>query len=253
MTRLNATKYGVNDARQRKEPADYIYEVIRRVKAAGFDRTEQQLTYAFQGLDPELKAMLEEPRADTTIESFLTAVEWKKQAWFEVYQQGTNRVFSNRPGTAPPEVYGRSNTPASYRRDFSPGYRSQTPFNAYSRPYYAPREVHYPPRSVDVPRQSIERQETPRYTPEPGLEQRMAPYNPTPWKRQQTPYKASQTPGPRYTPRPEIKRESPGPRQTPTPYRARAYHTENAELGPTNENEAAYQAYVSWAGGHWSG
>lgn len=170
MTPLNATKYGVNDARQRKEPADYIYEVIRRAKTAGFDRTEQQFTYAFHGLDPELKAMLKEPRADNIIESFLTAVERKKQAWFEVYQQRTNRVFSNCPSTAPPEAYGQSNTPASYRRDFLPGYRSQTPFNAYSRPYYphktyALREVHYPPRAADVPRQLIERLEMLRYTP----------------------------------------------------------------------------------------
>lgn len=44
LNRLFGIKYTTSDARQRHEPADYVYEVIRRAKAAGFDQTVQQLT-----------------------------------------------------------------------------------------------------------------------------------------------------------------------------------------------------------------
>lgn len=75
LTRLNSVKHTTLDAWQKHEPADYIYEIIRRAKAAGFDQTVQQLTYAYNGLEPELRALVDEPGPSTTIDEFLNAIE----------------------------------------------------------------------------------------------------------------------------------------------------------------------------------
>ena len=86
LNRLSGIKYTTTDAQQKQEPAEYVYEVIRRAKAAGFDQTVQQLTYTYNGLDPELRALLDEPRLTTTIDEFLDTIERKKNTWFDVYQ-----------------------------------------------------------------------------------------------------------------------------------------------------------------------
>ncbi|KAI9820149.1 MAG: hypothetical protein M1826_000943 [Phylliscum demangeonii] len=80
MTRLDECRYTVADARQRQDSSDYVYEVLRRSKAAGFNQVQQQLNYAYKRFDAELKALLDEPRESTTIDEFLEAVDRKKQA-----------------------------------------------------------------------------------------------------------------------------------------------------------------------------
>ena len=86
LTQLNGVKYTTINARQKHKPADYVYEVIRRAKSAGFSETVQQLTYAYNGLDPELRALVDESKANTTVDEFLKTIERKKHAWFDVYQ-----------------------------------------------------------------------------------------------------------------------------------------------------------------------
>lgn len=78
LNKLTSLKYTTTDARQKHEPADYVYEIVRRAKAMGFYRTVQQLRYAYNGLDSELRAFLDDSDSETTIEHFLHGMESKK-------------------------------------------------------------------------------------------------------------------------------------------------------------------------------
>ncbi|KAI9803321.1 MAG: hypothetical protein M1825_002112 [Sarcosagium campestre] len=85
LAKLQAEKYTVADARRRKDPADYVHNVVRRARAAGFERESQQLTLAYNALEPELRALIDEPDDETNLEEFLKAIDRKKNAWFEVH------------------------------------------------------------------------------------------------------------------------------------------------------------------------
>lgn len=272
LTRLNSVKYTISDARQKHEPTDYVYEIVRRAKAAGFDQTIQQLTYAYNGLEPELRALLDEPREDTTIDGFIDAIERKKYAWFDVYGRTTQRNPMDRRLPAPQNFNRRGYTPgpqygytsrSSYYPDTNRGfYRSTTPYRSNydkSRPYQPSVYQQISARGTPDVQQTIENTSYPdtnRYqsrTPSNNV-----PYNPTPWNQQRrsdTPQGPNQTPGfqqqrrfntpgQRETSGPPVKREDDPCR---IPFRARAYHANNEEVhsqGQSNDDyDTSYDAY----------
>ena len=98
LTCLQGTKYTLSDARQQHDPMKYIYEIMRRAKAAGMTTTHQQLTHTYNGVDPELRALLDEPEEETKIDDFIGAVEKKKRVCHEspkdyprIHNQGRNQ------------------------------------------------------------------------------------------------------------------------------------------------------------------
>ena len=97
LSKLQGERYTTLDARNRREPTDYVYSVVREARAASFDKESQQLTYAYNALDPELRALLDEPDEKTSVEEFLKAVERKKNAWFDIHQpHRSNRIFGSQ-------------------------------------------------------------------------------------------------------------------------------------------------------------
>lgn len=112
VARLNSLKHTSTDARQKHEPAEYVYKVIRRAKAAGLNTTVQQLKYAYDGVEFKLRVMLDEPRIVNTIDEFLNATECKKQIWFSLYQdrqiiQNGNSAYSYTSGKSYGYATGR--------------------------------------------------------------------------------------------------------------------------------------------------
>src|SRR4051794_26619020 len=58
---LTFEKYTVQDARNRRETADYLQAILRHAKGAGIESEYNQLTFAWNGLDPELRVFIQQP------------------------------------------------------------------------------------------------------------------------------------------------------------------------------------------------
>ena len=81
--KLTNEKYTLSDARNRREPAEYVHAVIRHAKNADIDSVRNQLTFAHQGITSQLRVFVDAPGVDTTITAFIQALEIKKDAFFE--------------------------------------------------------------------------------------------------------------------------------------------------------------------------
>ena len=87
LQQLTTTKYTINDVRNRNEPAEYVQSMLRHAKAAGFDTTHNQLSWAYQNLAPALRLNIDPPNEYTFIEKFVRILELKKEAWFDMYSR----------------------------------------------------------------------------------------------------------------------------------------------------------------------
>ena len=82
---LNTEKYTLQDARVRREPADYVQAIIRHIKSAEIDGVKNQLLFTYYRITSELRVFVTPPKDDTTVSSFIQALEEKKDAWFEMH------------------------------------------------------------------------------------------------------------------------------------------------------------------------
>lgn len=127
LNKLTSLKYTTTDARQKHEPANYVYEIVRRAKAAGFDRTVQQLSYAYNEANSELGAFFDEPDSETNIEQLLYAIERKKNAWFDIYHTRQPNRNHNSDGKTPYQDFQGpalpQASPSYYTPRESPGYQ----------------------------------------------------------------------------------------------------------------------------------
>lgn len=137
LAHLTTEKYTMNDARNRREPAAYVQSIIRHAKAAEIESTQNQLTFAYQGIVAELRAFIDPPQADSTVGSFIQILELKKDTWFEM----SSRQRSQMPFQANQQHRQLPNHPRDTAFQSQSSYRSAPSFqqaNVYPRGYTQP-------------------------------------------------------------------------------------------------------------------
>lgn len=83
---LENIRYTVKDARNRRDPADYISSITFNAKNAGIATTEQaQVLLAYKHLDGELRRDLPRPTAWLNIPDLLEELRFTKDNWFDIY------------------------------------------------------------------------------------------------------------------------------------------------------------------------
>ena len=114
--------------------------MLLHAKSANIDSVENQLTFAYKGISPELRAFVNSLNNNTTVSQFIAALKKKKDTWFDMqprhYSKVTQSSFRDRDRNKEPAGYkgkqpefnSRSNSffrppaHASYGQPFSQGY-----------------------------------------------------------------------------------------------------------------------------------
>ena len=178
--KLTSEKYTLSDARNRREPAEYVHAVIRHAKNADIDSVRNQLTFAHQGIASQLRVFVDAPGVDTTITAFIQALEMKKDAFFENAREplGPLRPNSSRQNsggyrTPVPEPrtfqqpFGQQAFGAGYGQQAFPSrfYNDRYAYNPQQQPYGG-QYPRYQPNSAF--RQNTQYQQRPASTPPAG-------------------------------------------------------------------------------------
>lgn len=98
LSKLENLRYSVADVRARKDPEEYIQQVVINGKNAGTATTETaQVMMAYNHLDVQLRILLPQPALNTTLSEFMVYVQKAKANWFDLYRPytSTNR-FNDR-------------------------------------------------------------------------------------------------------------------------------------------------------------
>ena len=109
LSALTREKYTLFDARNRRPFAQYVFAITRHARDAGMTTTRQQLTYAYNGIDAQLRQTTPYPTESTTIATFIDAVRNVRDTWAELAEIH----IRSRPGTF------------QQRRPFGPGNNNQ--------------------------------------------------------------------------------------------------------------------------------
>lgn len=129
--KLTTEKYTIRDARNQREPAEYVQAIVRHAKGADIESIYNQLVFAHEGIAAELRVFLEPPTRMTTVADFITALELKKKAWFNLHSS-----------FAPSQLRQQYNQPSAQRpsgfRDTLP-MRSNILWRNARQPFNAPR------------------------------------------------------------------------------------------------------------------
>ena len=112
--------------------------MLLHAKSANIDSVENQLTFAYKGISPELRAFVDPLNSNITVSQFIAALKKKKDTWFNMQlrhhfkvAQGSIRDRNKEPAGykgKQPEFNSRSDSfsrpPAhtSYGQPFSQGY-----------------------------------------------------------------------------------------------------------------------------------
>ncbi|SLM38813.1 hypothetical protein LPUS_09169 [Lasallia pustulata] len=75
LEQLNKEHYSLLDAHANREPQGYLQNMMRYAQAAGVTDLLAQLTWAWQGLDIELRTVTAMPRSGTTLQEFSEELE----------------------------------------------------------------------------------------------------------------------------------------------------------------------------------
>jgi len=94
LKKLHSTKYTMSNARGGRDGRSYIANVLRYAKAAELDKPIQQLAYAYNNLDPELRPFVTRPTEHTTVQEFMDEIAAKQDAWKDMLD--SRRQFQSR-------------------------------------------------------------------------------------------------------------------------------------------------------------
>ena len=81
LEQLNKEHYSLSDAHANREPQGYLQNMMRYAQAAGVTDLLAQLTWAWQGLDIELRTVTAMPRSGTTLQEFSEELESRREMW----------------------------------------------------------------------------------------------------------------------------------------------------------------------------
>ena len=136
MSLLAEDRYTVDDVRRERQVSSYVQTVIRHCNDAGFATVHQQLSWAWNHLDPGLQRDISRPTASTTVLSFIQKLEDMQSAWRRYYardvappkKQWQPAITSPPP---PPQQYSQP-TNQGYSRGQQYGNNGYTNNRSYS-------------------------------------------------------------------------------------------------------------------------
>lgn len=83
---LESVRYTVKDAKNRRDPADYINTIVLNSKDAAIAATEAaKVLLAYEHMDGELRRHLPRPTDSSTVSSLLSEIRHQKDIWFDIY------------------------------------------------------------------------------------------------------------------------------------------------------------------------
>ena len=106
LQKLHHTSYGRADAAAKKDPIDYVHDVIALTRTRPL---EESLMEAYLRFEPGLQVNLIPPDENTTVHDFMDQVNAKKGAWFTVYSTFRKKEDSTN------HMQGSNQMPASNR------------------------------------------------------------------------------------------------------------------------------------------
>jgi hypothetical protein len=101
---INQT-YTTQDARNRREPTEFLQTLLKHARSGGIDTVRHQLDIAWSNLDPELQRDIPEPTEATSITEFQGLLDRKKTVWFKIY----GRSNQGQGVHAYPPAFGQPN------------------------------------------------------------------------------------------------------------------------------------------------
>ncbi len=134
LTLLESVRYTVKDARNKRDPADYVSSIVLNSKNAGIATTEAaQVLLAYEHIDGELRRDLPRPTEASTVSSLLEELRHQKDIWFDIYGKG----YESRPlATSQNQNQNRqdrSKQQGQYGNNpFRPAFNSQRPYGNFS-------------------------------------------------------------------------------------------------------------------------
>ena len=104
LSKLESLRYTIADVRARRDPEDYIQQIIVTGKNANTAMTEEsQVWTAYQHMDAALRVTLPQPGPETSVAVFIQHVASARSNWYDLYKPFTYRSSSKF-------VKGRSST-----------------------------------------------------------------------------------------------------------------------------------------------
>lgn len=147
--RMRDARYTKQDARDRRDPATYVQEMMTWSRNSRVGRTDNEvILWAYEQIDPDLRGDLPGPDEDTTLDELLAVLNRKKTFWYDKYHNhgSTGREHSKpvpsqsqplrRQGPYPPWYgYNRNLTLPLYPL----GYTSPSVYSSGYTPPFPPR------------------------------------------------------------------------------------------------------------------
>lgn len=81
---LQEAKYTMANAKEKKDPRQFVQEIVRHARAAQITSVYNQLSMAWQNLDWQFRLHIPEPTTQTTLQQFLDQLDMQADTWFEM-------------------------------------------------------------------------------------------------------------------------------------------------------------------------
>ena len=89
---LTSLSYTPQDVQDGKRPGTYVSQTIRYAKAAGFEKTSQQLLFTWNHIDPDLRQFVMKPNSGMKITNFIENLEDLCETWELKYQRKLDKL-----------------------------------------------------------------------------------------------------------------------------------------------------------------
>ena len=135
MTALMQERYTLQNARDRRPVASYVFSIIRHARDAGFQDSTQQLEYAYQNLHATLRQGVSKPSGTMNVSNFVKELQTKEDSWPQLAE------FYSRMGSGGIRPQGNQN----YRGQMYGRYSQRSGDNRPPNPPHTPHGQVLPP------------------------------------------------------------------------------------------------------------
>ncbi|RDL33672.1 uncharacterized protein BP5553_08040 [Venustampulla echinocandica] len=132
LEKLEASRYTIRDVRSRKDPEDFVQDIIVQAQNAGTALSERaQILTAYQHLDAQLRVTLPTPADNTRMTDFIKQLTAAKSNWFDIY-----RPFPQQPQQPSKMHFNWDRRQQTFQQNrpqfqsnssYRPGFQSQRP------------------------------------------------------------------------------------------------------------------------------
>lgn len=158
LSKLTNKKYTVKDARNRREPTEYVQTMIRYAEGASIEQVYNQLIFAHEQIVLELRFMVDPPIENTSVAQYIQALNIKKSSWFALHSHpSTAPTVQTRQQAYLPQQQGTRSQSSGFRSGNSPfrsSQQQQSPYwpqptsVAFQRPFQQPSYQQRPQQFV---------------------------------------------------------------------------------------------------------